>query len=149
MLMGLLPPDSGRAAILGEDCWSAAIALRHRVGYVPEKPRFYDWMTVREIGWFTSGFHRAGFLGRYLDLAGHFHLDPAARPSGNGRQPARGGVSPLFSTHRGLTPPARLERKRGGATMMAALAWKEYRVFRIGKRPDLPGAAAAKMRLPG
>jgi ABC-2 type transport system ATP-binding protein len=79
MLMGLLPPDSGRAEVLGEDCWSAAIGLRHRVGYVPEKPRFYDWMTVREIGWFTAGFHRPGFLGRYLDLAGHFHLDPAAR----------------------------------------------------------------------
>src|SRR5262249_2951175 len=48
MLMGLLPPDAGRAEILGEDCWANAIALRHRVGYVPEKPRFYDWMTVRE-----------------------------------------------------------------------------------------------------
>jgi ABC-2 type transport system ATP-binding protein len=79
MLMGLLPADGGRAEILGEDCWSAAIALRHRVGYVPEKPRFYDWMTVREIGWFTAGFHRGGFLGRYLDLAAHFLLDPAAK----------------------------------------------------------------------
>ncbi len=79
MLMGLLPPDGGRAEIFGEYCWSAAIALRHRVGYVPEKPRFYDWMTVREIGWFTAGFHRNGFLGRYLDLVGHFLLDPGAK----------------------------------------------------------------------
>jgi ABC-2 type transport system ATP-binding protein len=79
MLMGLLPPDAGRAEILGEDCWSAAIGLRHRVGYVPEKPRFYDWMTVREIGWFTAGFHRGGFLGRYLDLVGHFHLDATSK----------------------------------------------------------------------
>ena len=55
MLTGLLPADSGRAVILGQECWSAADRLRHRVGYVPEKPRFYDWMTVREIGWFCAG----------------------------------------------------------------------------------------------
>src|SRR5438067_11884117 len=67
MLTGLLPPDSGRAEILGEDCWSAAVRLRHRVGYVPEKPRFYDWMSVGDIGWFTAGFHRPGFRERYLE----------------------------------------------------------------------------------
>src|SRR3954453_17510266 len=55
MLTGLLPPDAGRATILGQDCWAAAYALRHRVGYVPERPRFYDWMTVGEIGGFTAG----------------------------------------------------------------------------------------------
>jgi ABC-2 type transport system ATP-binding protein len=79
MLMGLLPADAGRAEVLGEDCWSAAIRLRHRVGYVPERPRFYDWMTVKEIGWFTAGFHKAGFLARYLDLVAHFQLDPSAK----------------------------------------------------------------------
>jgi ABC-2 type transport system ATP-binding protein len=79
MLTGLLPPDSGSAEILGEDCWSAAISLRHRIGYVPEKPRFYDWMTVREIGWFTAGFHKAGFFSRYVELVERFRLDPAVR----------------------------------------------------------------------
>ena len=43
--------------------------LRHRVGYVAERPRFYEWMTVTEIGWFTASFHRAGFLDRYHDWA--------------------------------------------------------------------------------
>jgi ABC-2 type transport system ATP-binding protein len=79
MLTGLLPPDAGRAEIFGLDCWRAAPVLRRRVGYVPEKPRFYDWMTVREIGWFASGFHAPGFLQRYLELADGFRLDPAAR----------------------------------------------------------------------
>src|SRR5262245_21514485 len=50
MLTGLLPPDGGRALILGEDCWADAVPLRFRVGYVPEKPRFHDWMSVREVG---------------------------------------------------------------------------------------------------
>jgi ABC-2 type transport system ATP-binding protein len=79
MLMGLLQADAGKAEILGEDCWSAAIRLRHRVGYVPEKPRFYDWMTVQEIGWFTAGFYRAGFLKRYQELVSHFELDLFAK----------------------------------------------------------------------
>jgi len=79
MLTGLLPPDAGSAQILGEDCWSAAIPLRHRIGYVPEKPRFYDWMTVRDIGWFTAGFHKPGFAPRYVEMVQRFRLDPAAR----------------------------------------------------------------------
>src|SRR5437763_12578359 len=60
MLTGLMPPDAGQASILGQDCWTEAAELRHRVGYVPERPKYYDWMTVREIGWVTAGFHRPG-----------------------------------------------------------------------------------------
>jgi ABC-2 type transport system ATP-binding protein len=79
MLTGLLQPDAGWARILGEDCWGDAPSLRHRVGYVPEKPRFYDWMTVRDIGWFTSGFHRTGYFSRYLEMTERFRLDRAVR----------------------------------------------------------------------
>jgi ABC-2 type transport system ATP-binding protein len=79
MLTGLLPPDAGRAFILSQDCWSSAVGLRHRVGYVPERPRFYDWMTVREIGAFTAGFHNEGFLTRYLELIHRFRLEPGAK----------------------------------------------------------------------
>src|SRR5262245_37787291 len=79
MLTGLVRPDGGKASILGEDCWKAAARLRHRVSYVPEKPRFYDWMSVGEIGWFTSGFHHAGFLARYRERIGDFQLDPKAK----------------------------------------------------------------------
>jgi ABC-2 type transport system ATP-binding protein len=79
MLTGLLPADGGRAEIFGLNCWAAAPVLRRRVGYVPEKPRFYDWMTVREIGWFASGFHARGYLPHYLDLIERFRLDAGAR----------------------------------------------------------------------
>src|SRR5262249_42883388 len=79
MLTGLLQPDAGRALALGEDCWRNAITLRHKIGYVPEKPRFYDWMTTGEIGWFTAGFHPPGFLGRYQDMLERFRLDAHAR----------------------------------------------------------------------
>jgi ABC-2 type transport system ATP-binding protein len=79
MLTGLVPPDSGTATILGQDCWKDAVRLRMRVGYVPERPRFYDWMTVSEIGWFTAGFHKTGFLPRFLELVDHFQVLPKAK----------------------------------------------------------------------
>jgi ABC-2 type transport system ATP-binding protein len=36
-------------------------------------------MTVGDIGWFTAGFHPQGYLPRYQDLAGRFHLDQKAK----------------------------------------------------------------------
>ena len=79
ILTGLAPADSGRATILGLDCWGKAQELRHRVGYMPERPRFYDWMTVAETGWFTASFHRPGFLPRYREWVDRLGLDPTKR----------------------------------------------------------------------
>jgi ABC-2 type transport system ATP-binding protein len=79
ILNGLTPPDTGWARVLGHDAWQDAWQLRQRIGYVPERPKFYDWMTVHEIGWFTSGFQKRGYLDRYLDLTDQFTLDPRAR----------------------------------------------------------------------
>lgn len=79
VLVGMHPPDAGQARILGQDCWARAIPLRHRVGYVPERPRFYEWMTVTEIGWFTGAFHRPGFTDRYADVVRRLGLDPRKR----------------------------------------------------------------------
>src|SRR5437588_1521147 len=81
ILNGLTPRDRGRARVLGLDAWNDAAALRQRIGYVPERPKFYDWMTVRQIGWFTSGFQREGYLDRYLDLVEQFLLEPHAKLS--------------------------------------------------------------------
>jgi ABC-2 type transport system ATP-binding protein len=79
MLTGLLRPDGGQASVLGLDCWRDAARLRQRVGYVPERPRFYDWMSVSEVGWFSAGFHAAGYRGRYAELLHRFRLDPKAK----------------------------------------------------------------------
>jgi ABC-2 type transport system ATP-binding protein len=76
VLTGLAQAESGTATILGLDCWYRAIELRHRVGYMPERPRLYDWMTVSAIGWFTSSFHRPGFLPRYREWTNRLSLDP-------------------------------------------------------------------------
>jgi ABC-2 type transport system ATP-binding protein len=81
ILNGLTPPDTGSARLLGHDAWRDAALLRPRVGYVPERPKFYDWMTVQQIGWFTSGFQRRGYLKRYLELTEEFLLEPRAKLS--------------------------------------------------------------------
>lgn len=81
ILNGLTPPDSGWARVLGHDAYRDAALLRQRIGYVPERPKFYDWMTVQQIGWFTSGFQAQGYLDRYLDLTEQFLLEPGARLS--------------------------------------------------------------------
>jgi ABC-2 type transport system ATP-binding protein len=46
LLMGLLHPDAGSAAILGVD-WRAR-SWRYRIGYQPENPYLYDYLTARE-----------------------------------------------------------------------------------------------------
>lgn len=77
MALGLLRPDAGRCTVLEQDAWREAVALRQRVGYVPEKPKFYDWMSVDEVGWFCSGFYEAGYLGRYREQVTRFGLEPS------------------------------------------------------------------------
>ena len=57
MLLGLMQPDAGRLDVLGLDPTRKGLDVRRRVGYVPEVPVLYDWMTVSEIGWFAAGFH--------------------------------------------------------------------------------------------
>ncbi len=79
MLSGQLPADAGQAVILGEDCWASAVALRTKVGYVPERPRYYDWMTTAEIGWFAASFHADGYGRRFQEWIGRFELDPKVR----------------------------------------------------------------------
>src|SRR4051812_47087237 len=57
VLLGLVAPDAGRVEVLGLDPTRRGLEVRRRVGYVPEVPALYDWMTVAEIGWFAAGFH--------------------------------------------------------------------------------------------
>ena len=49
MLLDLLRPTGGRAAILGHDCQADGIAARALVGYMPGEPGFYRDMTGRQV----------------------------------------------------------------------------------------------------
>lgn len=77
-LLGLGHPEAGKLEVLGLDCRTQGLEIRQRAGCVFEKPTLYEWMTVDEIGWYTSGFYGAGFLPRYRQMAAQFEL-PATR----------------------------------------------------------------------
>jgi len=47
ILMDLLRPTSGSTRILGEP--SGSPAMRRRIGYLPENPYFYDYLTAEEL----------------------------------------------------------------------------------------------------
>lgn len=84
-LLGMIRPDAGRARVLGLDPSRDGPEVRRRVGYVPEVPALYDWMTVAEIGWFAAGFHPegaagpSGFLARYVEATKGFGLPPGRK----------------------------------------------------------------------
>ena len=47
LLMRLVFPTSGTAAILGRP--AGDVSVRHRIGYLPENPYFYDHLTAEEL----------------------------------------------------------------------------------------------------
>jgi ABC-2 type transport system ATP-binding protein len=55
LLMQLIFPTSGRAEILGKPVGD--VALRRRIGFLPENPSFYDYLTAEELlGYFGQLF---------------------------------------------------------------------------------------------
>jgi ABC-2 type transport system ATP-binding protein len=45
MLLGLVTPDSGSIIVLGKDVQKDSVAVKQQVGYVPESPRLYEFLT--------------------------------------------------------------------------------------------------------
>ena len=60
ILSGLARPTAGTAHVLGHDVARARDAVRARIGFLPDVPGFYPWMTAREY---------LGFAGRLFGLA--------------------------------------------------------------------------------
>ena len=79
ILMRLMTPTAGRARILGRDM--SDVAVHARVGYLPEAPYFYDYLTARELlEYFAElfGYTRAARRARAADLLRRVHLDESA-----------------------------------------------------------------------
>src|SRR5688572_18246860 len=67
LLMQLIFPTSGRAEILGKPV--GHVATRRRIGYLPENPYFYDYLTAEEL------------LNYFAQLLGVSNADRARRVS--------------------------------------------------------------------
>lgn len=60
MLLGLVRPTGGSASVLGHDIVSESVEVRTHIGYLPQDPRFYEYMTARETLRFAARFFYAG-----------------------------------------------------------------------------------------
>jgi ABC-2 type transport system ATP-binding protein len=78
LLMGLLRPSAGRASILGRDCHRDAVPLKRDVGYLPDEPFLYPYLTGIETLELVAGLHglsptearrRAGAVAERIGLA--------------------------------------------------------------------------------
>jgi ABC-2 type transport system ATP-binding protein len=55
IVTGLAKPTSGTVRVLGQDIASAGNAVRGQLGFLPDVPAFYDWMTAPEFMEFVGG----------------------------------------------------------------------------------------------
>src|SRR5919199_298376 len=79
LLMRLIYPTAGRASILGQDIGD--IKMHARIGYLPEHPYFYDYLTAREFLEYCAelfGYTRADCRQRAEDLLALVRLDEAS-----------------------------------------------------------------------
>ncbi len=57
MMIGLVKPDSGSISILGHDPQREPIEVKRLIGYVPETPRLYEFLTANEYIEFLCTVH--------------------------------------------------------------------------------------------
>jgi ABC-2 type transport system ATP-binding protein len=60
LLLGLIKPTAGKAQIFGMDFERDSVAVRARIGYLPQDPRFYEHMTARQVLDYTAHFFFKG-----------------------------------------------------------------------------------------
>jgi ABC-2 type transport system ATP-binding protein len=49
LLLGLIRPSGGTASVFDQDIRRDSVAIRDRIGYLPQEPRYYEHMTARQI----------------------------------------------------------------------------------------------------
>jgi ABC-2 type transport system ATP-binding protein len=81
ILTSLVEPTSGEAWVAGESVANSSARLRAQIGYLSQEPRFYNWMTGRELLVFAGelyGADRSSARRRADELLEHSGLTRAA-----------------------------------------------------------------------
>ncbi|MEW6503461.1 MAG: ABC transporter ATP-binding protein [Chloroflexota bacterium] len=60
ILLGLIRPTGGSGTIFGLDIVQESVAIRERIGYLPQQPRFIEYLSARENLEFTAAFFYKG-----------------------------------------------------------------------------------------
>ncbi|HEX7170777.1 MAG TPA: ABC transporter ATP-binding protein [Rubrobacter sp.] len=79
MLMNLLRPDSGEVALFGGRYPDDEVAIKRRIGYVPERPTGRDDMNAVALGKFVSRWYPRWDRRLYRDLLGRSGIDSGKR----------------------------------------------------------------------
>ncbi|MFW6256585.1 MAG: ABC transporter ATP-binding protein [Bacillota bacterium] len=75
MLMGFVAPDRGQSFILGEKVTTRRADYKNRIGFLPDVPEFYNWMTAEEFLQFSCDLlgleseKKKDHLGKLLEMA--------------------------------------------------------------------------------
>jgi len=60
LLLGLIRPTAGSATVFGLDMVRDSVAIRSRIGYLPQDPRFYGHLTARQVLRYAIRFYFSG-----------------------------------------------------------------------------------------
>ena len=78
-LMNLVQPDSGEVRLFGGAYPDNEVAIKQRVGYVPERSSGHDEMSAKSLGEFFSRFYPEWDRRLYEDLVKHARIEPDKR----------------------------------------------------------------------
>lgn len=77
-LAGIIPVATGSITISGHDLWSAPVEARRRLGYMPESPELFAYLTPRELLTTVGAVRGAGTeagIDRFVAWVGEAALD--------------------------------------------------------------------------
>ena len=57
LLMGILKPNSGRLLVQGRDAFEDRVAVKRLIGFLPDEPVFYSYLSGREILQLSAAMH--------------------------------------------------------------------------------------------
>jgi ABC-2 type transport system ATP-binding protein len=57
LLMGILKPTEGQMSIAGHDCFEERVRVKRLVGFLPDEPVFYSYLSGRELLELSAGMH--------------------------------------------------------------------------------------------
>lgn len=80
LMMGLLKSDSGTLRVDGRDCFADRVMVKRLVGFLPDEPVFYSYLSGREILELSAGMHDldpCAAVGRLDRLIGRLGMQEA------------------------------------------------------------------------
>ena len=82
LITGLAQPTSGTVQVLGHDVATAGNAVRAEIGFLPDVPGFYEWMTAEEFLRFAGALFglRGGLWTSGSPCCSTWPGSPASRP---------------------------------------------------------------------